>query len=284
MGQALQKVLIASLEQNKQFFTPEHIKLARSTNQYKYFSEIPTASNSSRKDSAASQQASLLSQRPKPNLDEILIRFEGDDKALEFGEKEEMFNRLHGFPDKFLEKVVELIQHLSPQTAITVSDTTRSVSDPSESMIMFDFDDFDPIVQRHVYRYVQRCQQQLDLAKEQLEQRRAAATKGTAKQQQTSVTAPANATNETNTNTNTNSSSSSSSSSLSSSSSSAQSSDSALNAQDIKPEETLAADPLQPSSSSSSSSSASSSADSLINPDTKNLEMKPEMDTLTKEA
>lgn len=91
----------------------------------------------------------------KPNVEEILIRFEGDNIPLTDDDKQRMFDIIHILPQKFLEKVIELLQRAAPDAGKDVDTDVKE----------FDLDSIDVLVQRHLLRYLESCQSVLEKEK-----------------------------------------------------------------------------------------------------------------------
>ncbi|KAA6395047.1 MAG: hypothetical protein EZS28_009423 [Streblomastix strix] len=146
MAEVLQKLLIKKLETSNQF-TEQEIEIVRATYLTKYSIEPAGAQPGDEIGGGITDENinKSLQTQGAPNLDEILPRFDGDDVQLEMEEKEQLFQNINSLPDKFLEKVVEFIQMVSPHTGLEVG----------TDVVEFDIEDFDVRVQRHLKRYVE---------------------------------------------------------------------------------------------------------------------------------
>ncbi|KAH7815595.1 putative Bromodomain containing protein [Monocercomonoides exilis] len=157
MAVTLQKVFVSFCESSG-LLTTEELRRVSATNPHKYFKPQSSTTGASLTSTrvATDKKGHIAQQLPiiKPNLDELLNRFEGDDKPMTMEEKEKLFHHIKHLPEKFLEKIVEFIQHISPHTGVEVED----------EVLEFDIDDFEPRVQRNLEKYVKTCIEHIEAA------------------------------------------------------------------------------------------------------------------------
>ncbi|KAH7815933.1 putative bromodomain-containing protein 2 [Monocercomonoides exilis] len=94
------------------------------------------------------KRQSLRSAGSLPDLDRLLYRFEGDEIPLSNEEMVQLVATLDALPERFMEKIVQFIQQISPMTPVD------SVGD---DVIEFSLDDMDVRVVRHLQKYVEGC-------------------------------------------------------------------------------------------------------------------------------
>ncbi|KAK2957075.1 putative transcription factor GTE12 [Blattamonas nauphoetae] len=154
MGDYMHKTAIKKLDASK-LFTREQVAFLSNTYQHKYFKDdgnstagLPGAATRHQRTTPLKDKTSSSHiPKIKPNLDQLLIPFDGDTIPLSDSEKEKLFSQINTLPYRFLLKVIEFIEHTSPQTA----------HDTGAGVIEFEIDDLDVRVQRHLAQYVEKC-------------------------------------------------------------------------------------------------------------------------------